>query len=330
MADAGPSDRASERDTRRGGARGERLLAWLGTLPGRFARWARRFAGESARAWRYLDFEQRVAGVGALLLLVSTFGSFSFVEAAVVLVALGVLLLLKKRADGRSFHLPFGDGAVIMAAGAWSGVLIVIRLFDRPLGQNMLALVCAAILVLAGLRMRVMRPADDLPQSRGRSRTDHGVGAGATDIEFAQPDTPETRALATDEEPTEALATDGDDVRRAPAPPPPPALPPSNAPPASDAAPERENTRPRLSPSARRAARAPSPLDLPPPAPAQAPPQRRPAPPPADPDFDVPAPPSEGMPPPPPAPADEPGPFRARPAEQAPPGQPPRRRPPSS
>src|SRR4051794_7710122 len=129
--------------------------------------------------WRYLDFEQRVAGVGALLLIVSTFGPFSFVEAAIVLVGLAVLLLLKKRADGRSFHLPFGDGAVIMAAGAWSGLLIVIRLFDRPLGQNLLALVCAAILVLAGLRMRLRRPMDDLPEERR-------AAAGAeVDISFA-------------------------------------------------------------------------------------------------------------------------------------------------
>ena len=113
--------------------------------------------------WRRLNLEQRVAAVGALLLIVSTFGPFSFVEAAIVLVALGVLVLLRKRAEGRQFHVPFGDGAVIAAAGAWSAVLIAIRLFDRPLGQNLLALVCAAILVGAGLRERSKRPADDVP-----------------------------------------------------------------------------------------------------------------------------------------------------------------------
>ena len=37
------------------------------------------------------------------------------------------------------------------------------RLFDRPLGQNLLALACAAILFLAGARERAKRPADDLP-----------------------------------------------------------------------------------------------------------------------------------------------------------------------
>jgi hypothetical protein len=39
-------------------------------------------------------------------------------------------------------------------------------LFDRPLGQNLLALVCAAILVLAGVRERAKRPPDDLPAER--------------------------------------------------------------------------------------------------------------------------------------------------------------------
>jgi hypothetical protein len=118
------------------------------------------------RAWRVLNFEQRAAGVGAVLLLVSTLGPFSFVELAIALVAVGILALLKSRADGREFHLPFGDGTVIAAAGLWCGLLILIRLFDRPLGQGLLALVCAAILVLAGARERAKRPADDLPTER--------------------------------------------------------------------------------------------------------------------------------------------------------------------
>jgi hypothetical protein len=113
--------------------------------------------------WRRLNFEQRVAGVGTLLLVVSTFGPFSFVEAAIVLIGLSVLFLLRRRAEGHEFHIPFGDGGVIFAAGAWSGVLILIRLFDRPLGQNLLALVCAAILMVAGLAERRKRPPDDLP-----------------------------------------------------------------------------------------------------------------------------------------------------------------------
>jgi hypothetical protein len=116
------------------------------------------------RTFRLLNAEQRAAAVGAILLAVSTFGPFSFVEAAELLIAFGVLALLRARAQGRRFHLPFGDGTAIAAAGAWAAALIVVRLFDRPLGQNLLALACAAILILAGARERAKRPADDLPE----------------------------------------------------------------------------------------------------------------------------------------------------------------------
>ena len=116
-----------------------------------------------AETWRRLNAEQRVAGIASTLLVVSAFGPFSFVEAAIVATGLGVLALLKQRSDRREFHLPFGDGTVIMAAGLWAGLLIVVRLFDRPLGQSVLALACAAILAAAGLRERAKRPMDDLP-----------------------------------------------------------------------------------------------------------------------------------------------------------------------
>ena len=116
------------------------------------------------RTFRLLNAEQRTAAVGAVLLAVSTFGPFSFVEVAELLIAFGVLALLRARALGKRFHLPFGDGTVIAGAGAWAAVLIVVRLFDRPLGQNLLALACAAILILAGLREKAKRPADDLPE----------------------------------------------------------------------------------------------------------------------------------------------------------------------
>ena len=122
-------------------------------------------------SWRRLNFEQKVAAVGALLLIVSTFGPFSFVEAAEVLTALGVLALLRARADGKRFHLPFGDGTVVFAAGCWAALLIVVRLFDRPLGQNLLALACAGILALAGAAERRKRPPDDVPaEERGPER----------------------------------------------------------------------------------------------------------------------------------------------------------------
>ncbi len=128
--------------------------------------------------WRPLNFEQRVAGVAALLLVVSTFGPFSFVEAAMVLTGLAVLLLLRKRAEGAEFHIPFGDGSVIAAAGAWSALLIVFRLPDRPLGQTLLALVCAGMLLIAGVAERRKRPPDDLP---GPAPETHQRGPEAVD-----------------------------------------------------------------------------------------------------------------------------------------------------
>jgi hypothetical protein len=121
------------------------------------------FLRRAGRAFRLLNLEQRAAAVAALLLIVSTFGPFSFVEAAEILLALGILALLFARAEGKRFHLPFGDGTAVAAAGVWAGLLIVVRVFDRSLGQNLLALACAAILFLAGARERAKRPADDLP-----------------------------------------------------------------------------------------------------------------------------------------------------------------------
>ena len=123
-------------------------------------------SSELTAMWRAWNAEQRVAAVGASLLIVSTLGPFSWIEVAIILVGVAVLLLLRRRAQGRPFHLPFGDGIVIAAAGAWAALLILVRLFDRPLGQNMLALACAALLLAAGIRERARRPMDDLPREQ--------------------------------------------------------------------------------------------------------------------------------------------------------------------
>ncbi|HYH57667.1 MAG TPA: hypothetical protein VD790_00405 [Thermoleophilaceae bacterium] len=157
--------------------------------------------------WRAWNAEQRVAAVGATLLIVSAIGPFSWVEVAMVLVGVSVLLLLRRRAQGRPFHLPFGDGIVIAAAGAWAALLILIRLFDRPLGQGMLALACAALLLAAGIRERARRPMDDLPREQDTLWEERPARRRRPPREpplSPSPDDP-TRALPADEEATMRL-----------------------------------------------------------------------------------------------------------------------------
>ena len=74
-----------------------------------------------------------------------------------------MLVLLRMRAERREFHLPLGDGTAIAGAGLWCAVLIATRIFDRPPGQTVLALLCALLLAAAGVRERAKREADDLP-----------------------------------------------------------------------------------------------------------------------------------------------------------------------
>ncbi|MGH2831932.1 MAG: hypothetical protein ACRDK2_04080 [Solirubrobacteraceae bacterium] len=152
------------------------------------------------RAWGKLDGERRLAAIAALAMFVtmllpwysktetivvhnaassteqslSAFQAFSWVEAAVLLVAAGVLLLLFERAERRPFHLPGSDGTVIMAAGGWSAILIFYRLLDKPGLQGnakisstvgvqwgiFLALLAAILLAYAGTRLRAGRTSE--------------------------------------------------------------------------------------------------------------------------------------------------------------------------
>jgi hypothetical protein len=93
----------------------------------------------------------------------SAFGEFSFVEAAVLLVGAGVLYLVWARSQRKAFHLPGGDGGVIMFAGGWAALLIVWRLFDTPESDSaefglqwgiFVALAVAGALAAAGARVR--------------------------------------------------------------------------------------------------------------------------------------------------------------------------------
>jgi hypothetical protein len=155
-----------------------------------------------ASGWRAMAPDQRLAVTAALGLLITmffpwyglqsldpktkaihshsinAFGDVSFVEAAVFLVAAGVIVMLFARAERRAFHLPGGDGTIIMGAGLWAALLIFYRVFDRPDGGGypvgiewgfFLAFVAAGFLAYAGWRMRqAHRPEPPLP---GEERT---------------------------------------------------------------------------------------------------------------------------------------------------------------
>lgn len=156
------------------------------------------------RAWRVLAPDQRLATVAALVLLatlflpwyeksvydpaqrafvpdkLSGFGSADFVMASVVLVALGVLAMMFARGERRGFHLPGGDGLVVMVAGGWAALLIFYRVLDHPdvsgrgatIGIQwgvFVAFLAAALLVYAGYRIRgAQRPEPPLPLPRRR------------------------------------------------------------------------------------------------------------------------------------------------------------------
>src|SRR5688572_7694755 len=79
--------------------------------------------------WYQVSVAQRSAFIGDTH---SAFGVFSFVEAAVLLVSVGVFALLFARGERRGFHLPGGDGTVILGAGLWAALLLLWRVFDRP------------------------------------------------------------------------------------------------------------------------------------------------------------------------------------------------------
>jgi hypothetical protein len=58
----------------------------------------------------------------------------SFVEASIFLVSVALLALMFARGERKAFHLPFGDGIVVSAAGVWVGFLIFYRFIDQPAG----------------------------------------------------------------------------------------------------------------------------------------------------------------------------------------------------
>jgi hypothetical protein len=183
------------------------------------------------RAYAGLASEQRRVGLAALLVLASMFLPWyskstnaitrnglanlheskmailvpSFVEASIFLVAVAVLALMFFRGEGRAFHLPFGDGIVCTAAGAWVAFLVFYRFIDQPSGgtsKNLaysydlswgifFGLLAAAFLIYSGTRLRLAHVAEPpLP------------GEGPTEVApiapVAEPEAPTTQAPAPD------------------------------------------------------------------------------------------------------------------------------------
>jgi hypothetical protein len=134
---------------------------------------------------------------------VSALGVFTFVEAAVLLVAIAVLFLVWTRSQRRGFHLPGGDGVAITMAGGWALLLLVWRLFDKPdikgVGVTVGiqwgifgALLAAGALVAAGARVRAThRPEPPNPV--------------ADDVGWVAPDRP-AREPSRDRRPRDASA----------------------------------------------------------------------------------------------------------------------------
>ncbi len=177
----------------------------------------------ASRIWYGLDSEQRLACAAAAALFVTMFlpwyqqnavvsargvqplvsrnldawAVFSFVEAAVLLVAAAVVTMLAARGEGREFHLPGSDGAIVMLAGAWVAALLVWRLFDKPgiggrgVAANVgiqwgifFALAAAGVLVWAGSRMRAaQRPEPPFVRRAGRPSR-RGPGRRGEPVDF--------------------------------------------------------------------------------------------------------------------------------------------------
>jgi hypothetical protein len=176
------------------------------------------------RAWRALAPEQRLASAAAIGLFAtmllpwyrasfptrdraySAVSAFSWVEAAVLVIVVGVLALMFARAERRAFHLPGGDGLVVTAAGAWTFFLIAWRLFDRPeLGRGVavglewgiyVGLVAAAALAYAGSRLRAaQRPEPPLFAARQARAQDVEVDEREVRLPDERPHLADTEVL---------------------------------------------------------------------------------------------------------------------------------------
>jgi hypothetical protein len=194
------------------------------------------------RNWRALSSEQRLAAIAALLLLASmflpwyqetgnalvgkslqkiddsksAFGVYSFIEAAIFVVVVGVLVLLWARAERKAFHLPGGDGTVIMGAGLWVMFLIFYRQLDKPNGRKegliqtsigvewgiFIAFLLGALLAYAGYRIRSAHVPEPLVDDAPPPQAETAPAPAAADPPDRSGDPPSQATDAADTEPT--------------------------------------------------------------------------------------------------------------------------------
>jgi hypothetical protein len=165
-------------------------------------------AGRLRQAWHGSSRERRLAALSALGLLLTLFlpwfqetvivrnganvlqaatvsltgwGAFSFAEVVIVLIVVGVLVLLFERAEGRSFHLPGGDGGVILTAGCVTSLLLAWRIVGNQGTDGhggyatssgiewgiFLALAVSLLLAYSGSRIRAAREPEPPPRNGG-------------------------------------------------------------------------------------------------------------------------------------------------------------------
>lgn len=207
-------------------------------------------------AWSTLDHRQhRVVAAAALVLLtlalpwysqetvardapgsfvrsggsISGLAGMSFIEASLLVVLAGVLAMLWGRGTRRQFTLPYPDGTLVCAAGAWMGLLIVYRLFARPHGEDsaqeltviglnwgiFVSLLAVGVLFAAGFDLRRHGPRNAVPGEPGPAPPDRYpdvdpatmvVGPRRDERETAvvpsSPRTPPAPAPRPDEQPT--------------------------------------------------------------------------------------------------------------------------------
>ena len=139
-------------------------------------------------AYRTLGVHLRLGALGALAvafslflpwyglplsggILQTGFAAFGWATAALLLTVGAALVMLYERARGRILPTPLHEGTLLVIGGAWSALLIVYLMIDRPnfnvahidRPYNLrygifLAVAGATLMILAGLRERTASP----------------------------------------------------------------------------------------------------------------------------------------------------------------------------